>query len=134
MQIAAYRLARSNGWKPPYIDESTTLTIDSFTDAPVLKAGDESSSDVKKKLESESLVGFEDLGDALAGDNDYSFLLKLFVGCAVASYVIKYGEIFFDFPYDANVFLGLAVVAVPSALNAFKWYKRSQDPSFEGWF
>ena len=41
---------------------------------------------------------------------------------------------FFDFPYDANVFLGLAVILVPSALNAFKWYKRSLDPTFEGWF
>jgi len=84
--------------------------------------------------ESGSLIGFEDLGDALAGDDDYTFLIKLFVGCAVASYLIKYGEVFFDFPYDANVFLGLSIVAVPSVLNAFKWYKRSKDPSFEGWF
>lgn len=83
---------------------------------------------------STSLVGFEDLGQALAGDDDYSFLVKLFVGCAVASYAIKYGETFFEFPYDANVYLAFAVVAIPSMLNAFKWFKRSQDPSFEGWF
>ena len=75
-----------------------------------------------------------DLGAALAGDNDYSFLLKLFVGCAVASYTIKYGETFFDFPYTANTYLGFAIIGIPSALNAFKWYKRSQDPTFEGWF
>ena len=80
------------------------------------------------------MVGFEDLGAALANDTDYTFITKLFVGCAVASYVIKYGETFFDFPYDADVSLGFAVIAVPSALNAFKWYKRSQDPTFEGWF
>jgi len=74
------------------------------------------------------------LGAALAGDDDYSFLLKLFGGCAVASYLIKYGETFFDFPYDANLFLALGVIFVPSSLNAFKWWKRSQDPTFEGWF
>jgi hypothetical protein len=88
----------------------------------------------RSKEESDSLVGFEDLGDALAGDNDYTFLIKLFFGCAVASYAIKYGETFFNFPYEANVVLGLAFIGVPSALNAFKWYKRSQDPTFEGWF
>ena len=62
------------------------------------------------------------------------FLIKLFAGCAVASYAIKYGETFFDFPFQADVSLALAIIGVPSALNAFKWYKRSQDPSFEGWF
>jgi hypothetical protein len=44
--------------------------------------------------ESESLIGFEDLGAVLAEDTDYSFLIKLFVGCAAASYAIKYGETF----------------------------------------
>lgn len=84
--------------------------------------------------ESDSLIGFEDLGDALAGDNDYTFLVKLFFGCALASYVIKYGETFFQFPFDANVYLALSVIGTPSLLNAFKWFKRSKDPSFEGWF
>lgn len=84
--------------------------------------------------ESASLVGFEDLGAALAGDNDYTFLIKLFVGCAAGSYAIKYGEVYFQFPFEANPLLGFAVIGVPSALNAYKWYKRSQDPTFEGWF
>ena len=84
--------------------------------------------------ESDALIGFEDLGDALEGDNDYTFVVKLFAGCAVASYIIKYGETFLTFPYDANAYFGLSVIAILSALNAFKWYKRSQDPSFEGWF
>jgi hypothetical protein len=143
--LATYRIARSNGWTPPpsfsdklFFSDQMMMFLDSTTGAPVKKknAGLSSSSEVAppKQLESESLVGFEDLGDALAGDNDHSFLLKLFVGCAVASYVIKYGELFFQFPYEANAYLGFAVIGVPSALNAFKWYKRSQDPTFEGWF
>lgn len=145
---AALRIALSNGWTPP-IEQLRAITQGKATDVtPTLGL---------PKEESRSLVGFEDLGDALAGDNDYSFLLKLFGGCAAASYMyvlnlsrcikscgrasysvmsnrIKYGETFFDFPFDANVWLGLSVVLVPSSLNAFKWWKRSQDPSFEGWF
>lgn len=84
--------------------------------------------------EGSSLIGFEDLGDALAKDNDYSFLIKLFGGCAVASYAIKYIPLFFDFPFSPNFLLSLSVILIPSLLNAFKWYKRSLDPTFEGWF
>lgn len=126
--FAAYRIARSNGWKPNF-DENVIAVADKLAFSPSNETPQQ-----KQKEESESLVGFEDLGAALAGDTDYTFLIKLFVGCAVASYAIKYGEIFFDFPYEANIYLGFAVIGIPSALNAFKWYKRSQDPTFEGWF
>jgi hypothetical protein len=101
--LTAYWVARSNGWQPS-LSEEMTATADALTFSPA------SSNAPTKKQESNSLVGYEDLGDALAGDNDYSFMLKLFVGCAVASYAIKYGDIFFDFPYEANVYLGFAVV------------------------
>lgn len=132
--VAAYRIARSNGWKPDTDSEAvgSALSIaDKFTFSPTSPTGTNAKTTTE---ESESLVGFEDLGAALAGDNDYTFLIKLFAGCAAASYAIKYGELYFDFPYDANVYLGLSVVLIPSLLNAFKWYKRSQDPTFEGWF
>lgn len=119
---ATFRLAVSNGWQPP-------KQISNFL--PTNISEDEELSTTR---ESSSLIGFEDLGEALAGDNDYTFLLKLFGGCAIASYAIKYGEILIDFPFDANLLLGLSFVGIPSLLNAFKWYKRSQDPSFEGWF
>jgi len=131
--IATYRIARSNGWKPEGIDEKWVSKMDFLTNAPSsgISAGKTGSLSTD---ESESLVGFEDLGQALAGDNDYSFLIKLFGGCAIASYVIKYGETYFSFPYDANPYAGLAFIMVPSGLNAYKWYRRGQDPSFEGWF
>jgi hypothetical protein len=136
--IAAYRIARSNGWKPETDSEVVIDTVipvaDKLTGADKLTNSPARTAAKSPVEESASLVGFEDLGAALAGDNDYTFLIKLFVGCAAASYVIKYGEVYFQFPYDANVFLGFAVIGVPSALNAFKWYKRSQDPTFEGWF
>ena len=126
---AAYRIARSNGW------ELDLKFIPSWTDLPPISEVDnESMSDNQRMEEAKSLVGFEDLGQALASDNDYTFLIKLFVGCAVGSYAVKYGETFFSFPYDANLSLSLAVIGIPSMLNAYKWYRRSKDPSFEGWF
>ena len=107
-----------------------------------------SSSIVERKEESPSLIGFEDLGDALSKDTDYTFLIKLFVGCAIASYVVKYGELVVDFPFDnivggisettvastGSLSLALGFIFIPTMLNAFKWYKRSLDPTFEGWF
>jgi hypothetical protein len=138
---AAYRIAVSNGYKlerpsfmPVWIDLPPTST-----DVDVSEPAAASLSAASKKEESSqssSLVGigFEDLGDALANDNDYSFLIKLFAGCAVASYAIKYGETFFAFPYEGNVYLALAIIFVPTALNAAKWQKRSNDSTFQGWF
>jgi len=131
--IATYRIARSNGWEPEGVDEQWISVADSLFNAPSFDFTAREAA-VLSKGEKESLVGFEDLGQALAGDNDYSFLIKLFAGCAVASYVIKYGETYFSFPYDANPYAGLAFILVPSGLNAYKWYRRGQDPSFEGWF
>jgi len=131
--IATYRIARSNGWKPEGIDEQWISKADFLTSAPSLDITDSKVTSLSPE-ESESLVGFEDLGQALSGDNDYSFLMKLFAGCAVASYVIKYGETYFSFPYDANPYAGLAFIVVPSGLNAYKWYRRGQNSSFEGWF
>jgi len=124
--IAAYRIARSNGWSVPW------------GSIPFLDyAGDEDGSEDSGAVvgqDSRSLVGFEDLGDALAEDNDYTFIVKLFAGCAIASYLVKYGEVWFDFPFQSELDVALAFIFVPSLLNAFKWWKRSQDPTFEGWF
>lgn len=130
---ATYRIARSEGWSLDTEFEGSLAWVNNLVGEDDSITSQETASTISRE-ESESLVGFEDLGNALKGDNDFSFVGKLFAGCAVASYALKYGETYFDFPYDANVFLGLSVIAVPSALNAFKWYKRGEDPSFEGWF
>mmetsp|Transcript_12794 Transcript_12794/g.19829 ORF Transcript_12794/g.19829 Transcript_12794/m.19829 type:complete len:474 (+) Transcript_12794:34-1455(+) len=121
---AALRIALSNGWEPP-IDLLNKLKEEEIS---------KETESTKEIGESASLVGFEDLGDALAKDTDYSFLLKLFLGCGVASYILKYGALFFDFPFEANAALAVSIILTPSFLNAVKWWKRSQDPSFEGWF
>jgi hypothetical protein len=125
---AAFRIARSNGWKPPKL---LSPFLESTPASSSTRAAEKSSS---TQGEYPSLVGFEDLGDALRSDTDYSFLVKLFVGCTLVSYVIKYGETIFSFPLDADVNLAVAFILIPSLLNAYKWYKRSKDPTFEGWF
>ena len=139
---AAYRIAISNGWKPPKVLQTSFLDLPPINVDGNVVATDPDNDDTpatpaNKAGPGESpstLVGFEDLGDALRGDNDSSFVVKLFVGCLVASYIVKYGETLFQFPLDANLSVALAVIGIPSALNALKWYKRSQDPTFEGWF
>jgi uncharacterized membrane protein len=144
--LAALRIAQSNGWKPAYPSFLVAWLGADFVppvpgdDAPSRNrvpslVGDSNFVKVQQPNdEANFLVGFEDLGQALANDNDYSFLIKLFVGSSVGSYVIKYGETFFSFPYEPTVSLSLVMIGVPSLLNAYKWYRRSQDPSFEGWF
>ena len=121
--LASYRIARSNGWDAPWGQSISIM-------------GDGESSQGREDVwdRSQSLVGFEDLGEALASDNDYTFIVKLFAGCAMASYIVKYGEVWFDFPFESELNIALAIIILPSLLNGFKWYKRSQDPTFEGWF
>jgi hypothetical protein len=53
---------------------------------------------------------------------------------AMVSYGVKYGEVWFDFPFQPELDVALAFIFLPTMLNAFKWYKRSQGTSFDGWF
>lgn len=92
---AAYRLAVSNGWTFPsswrsFLGEIPFLP--GFDDAE--RRGEVENTLIwRKTIEVEvgtrqspftsSLAGFEDLGDALAGDNNYLFVVKLLVGCAI---------------------------------------------------
>lgn len=126
---AAYRIAISNGWKSP-------ITQLNFLSSSKVEEDEASPSGEMQIIDggSPSLVGFEDLGDVLSEDTDYTFLIKLFAGCAVASYVIKYGELFFGTFFEANLYIGFSFILIPTLLNCLKWYKRSSDPTFEGWF
>lgn len=94
---AAYRLALSNGWTIPSSWRSF------LGELPFLPGYGDDASEEKEEIEntliwrngvvgevdgrqspfSSSLAGFEDLGESLAGDNNYLFVIKLFVGCAI---------------------------------------------------
>jgi Protein of unknown function (DUF3593)/Protein of unknown function (DUF2499) len=131
---AAFRIAVSNGWEPNFSFLPAFIFNSVEVDGSSRQLPLATEVEFRKLEESNSLVGFEDLGDALSEDNDATFLLKLFVGCALFSYAVKYGELFFDFPFDASLPLSLGFVIIPSLLNAYKWNRRSKDPTFEGWF
>ena len=128
---AAFRIAISSGWKPNWSIFPDSLER-SIRNSMLVDTTDASS--LVDESQSQSLVGFEDLGEVLANDNDLAFIIKLFGGCALFSYLIKYGETFFDFPFEASIPLSFSLILLPSALNAYKWNRRSQDSSFEGWF
>jgi len=74
--------------------------------------------------------GFEDLAVVLAEDSDLGFVGKLLAISLLASFAVKYGELFVDFPFDSATApaTAAAFIAVPTALNMAKWYSRSVDP------
>lgn len=119
---AAFRIAVSNGY-------TTDLPFLSF-----LVARTKQKIMIKDSKDAvESDASLTDRGQALAADdNDYSFLFKLIVGCALGSYAIKYGETFFDFPFVADLGLSVTIITIPSLLNSYRWDKRSKDPNVEG--
>lgn len=147
---AAYRLSVSNGWSVsniPFLSSTVQSILASVNILPlpvVIKTKEEEDKDMSMDVQLQStdtvsvdstswFIGFEDLGPAMAADTDFSFVIKLFLGCTVASYGVKYGELLFDFPLDANIYVALSIIFLSSALNAFKWWKRSQDPTFDSW-
>ena len=97
--FVAFRIAKSNGWDVPWGQIQ-----------PLYVEGKKGTGEDERWDRSQSLVGFEDLGEALASDNDYTFIFKLFAGCAVASYMVKNGEVWFDFPFESELNVALQVV------------------------
>jgi len=87
------------------------------------------------------LSGFEDLAESLRTDEDPTFLLKLLGISLFASYAVKYGELFVDFPFadgdtgavsetssSPTAAVALAFIFIPTVLNMAKWWARSKDP------
>ena len=105
------------------------------------------SSSPSSSSSSSLLAGFEDLGEGLAGEDDFGFVLKLLLLSAAASYAVKYGELVVPFIRDdllvsaggagggggggdggAAAAVALAMIFIPTGLNVAKWASRSIDP------
>ena len=43
--------------------------------------------------------------------------------------LVKWGELYLDFPFDPSYAAAAALILGPTALNAKKWADRSKDPS-----
>jgi Protein of unknown function (DUF2499) len=108
---------------------STSTSSSSITSSPT-----SSTSTSTISSSTTTLVGFEDMGEALRQDSNAFFLAKLFSGSALASYLVKYGGVLLwslwqqreMHPNDdaTAAELALVCIVVPSLLNAYKWYQR----------
>ena len=58
-------------------------------------------------------------------ESDNKFLIDMFVKSLIASLVVKYGELVFDFPFETNSIIAAAFVFIPTAANIVKWQRRS---------
>lgn len=134
---AAWRLAASNGWQLNLSflrPEQQPTLVRLPSPVPVMDATMSSNLQVVPIAEYKPLIGTESMELAPFDTSVYSYLIKLFAGCLVAAYVIKYGETFVPFQFDKDLTSALSFILIAASLNAFKWYQRSQDPLFDGWF
>jgi hypothetical protein len=58
-------------------------------------------------------------------ESDNKFLLDMLAKSLLASLVVKYGELAFDFPFEAGSATAAAFVALPTLANVLKWQSRS---------
>ena len=82
-----------------------------------------------------SLLGWEDLGDAWARDNDIFFLAKLAALSGGLAYAVKYAPALLQLdawpslPDEAVSAAALGVIVLPTLLNCAKWNQRSKEDS-----
>lgn len=48
---------------------------------------------------------------------------------AAGAALVKWGELFLDFPFEPTYTAAAALILVPTAFNAYKWAERSKDPT-----
>lgn len=56
----------------------------------------------------------------------YGQILGITAGGAA---LVKWGELYLDFPFEPSYVAALALILAPTALNAYKWADRSKDPT-----
>jgi hypothetical protein len=111
--IAAYRIARSNGWNPDEVNpfprsnsDPRGLVADGIAATPL------------------SLVEPQESNQVLAAK---------VVGATLAlSYAIKYGSLGMDLPFEPNAVVALALVLGIPAITAYQFYSRSNPAELAG--
>ena len=61
--------------------------------------------------------------------SDKEFGIELLVNTAVIALVIKYGELFVDFPFNPTTSAAALMIGGGTVFNSFRWYNRSKDNS-----
>mmetsp|Transcript_23120 Transcript_23120/g.54594 ORF Transcript_23120/g.54594 Transcript_23120/m.54594 type:complete len:553 (+) Transcript_23120:77-1735(+) len=102
--IAAFRIARENGW--------TLSEVNPFRkeDDPAILAAD--------GIAAEALVLREPV------ESNAVLAAKVTAGTLFLSYAVKYGSLGLDLPFEPNAFVGLAVVLGLPGLTAYTFYQR----------
>jgi len=115
LAIAAYRIAISNGWTfnelNPFPASSTSpkgIIVETTSATPLV---------LTEKKETDAQLAAK--------------LASLTFGTA---YIVKYGELGLDLPFEQNGFIATAVVAGIPAITAYAFYNKSQLESGEGGF
>lgn len=103
---------------------NTTMAFATFR---IYKGSSGLTKEPKGEKSNASLLGFEDL----AGLRDSNSLLigKVFLLSAFGSALVKWGELFFDAPFDHSLLVALAIIFIPTGFNILKWIARSEQPS-----
>jgi len=102
--IAAFRIARENGW--------TLSEVNPFRkeDDPAILAAD--------GIAAEALVLREPV------ESNAVLAAKVTAGTLFLSYAVKYGSLGLDLPFEPNAFVGLALVLGLPGLTAYTFYQR----------
>lgn len=62
---------------------------------------------------------------AMLPESDVQFWTSTVLKSLALAAVVKYGELFFDFPFEASSSTAAAIIAAPVLLNVLKWTSRS---------
>lgn len=111
--IAAYRIARSNGWT---LDELNPFPKSDTNPAGLMVDATAALPLIKKEPKESNL--------ALAG--------KLAAATLVTSYVVKYGELGLDLPFNPNAGVALAIALGLPSLTAASFYNLGKQETGEG--
>lgn len=76
----------------------------------------------EKETETPILAGFGPLEET-----NFEFNKDLIFKSFVVAFVVKYGELFFDTPFNAQPQDALALIFIPTLFNIGKWASRSRD-------
>lgn len=111
--IAAYRIASSNGW--------TLQELNPFPKSNTNPAG----------IISEQMAAVP-LKYVESTESQAVLVAKLVGLTAATSYLVKYGELALDVPFEANGLVATAVVLTPPAITAATYINRGKEEGGEG--
>jgi len=107
LAIAAYRIAKSNGWE---VDELNPFT---------------KSSTSVRGIVSDNIAALP-LNTIQSSENQMALAIKLSLLTFGAAYLVKYGELGLDLPFIPNPVAAVAIVLAPASIVAWTYYKRSE--------